>query len=232
MKKIISAITAILLVFGLASCNRSTKDGDTAFSLYSSALSTIEKGFEGKSTSTVTISDGQKSETTSTASITKCVGDNVSTANSEGISMVYVDGVLYTNNGMYGKYKETMSKETYEATYGKTAFPALSEELFKGVKIKSDDDQKTFSLTAPNENFKELLTGINTEGMTLSDVTMTATFTNNDVLTKLSYSLTMKRMYQEKEYTIDMIIEMEFIDLGAIPTISVPENADSYIPKN
>ena len=236
--RILILFLAIACILSFAACKK-----DTAASLYTNAMTTMEEanGLEAKVCMKMTMEMAGETQSQDMDMVIKTNGNNMYMT-MEDYVITYVDGVLYTDMGEFGKTKETVSLEEFKEQYGSisstTDFPELTEEALKDVELVEDGDNRSFTVTLDaatmksyvNELMGDMMGADDSIDLDIKNIVLTPTFDKDDNMTKMIMKMEVSYNMEglgEMKMSLDMTFE--FVNFGTAPTITAPADADSYV---
>ncbi len=241
--RILSIILALLLTMMVfASCGP-----ETPYELYQEATKKMEEATAAEVVMTYKISmdiAGMSNDTTITMSMKTNGDDFAMDMGEQGVSMIYVGGVLYMSydfgDGDAEKMKATCSVEKFkelmemsgQSTDASSPIPTLTEEDLKEIEWVEDGDNRKFTMTLTADQLTDVvgsLTGMmggdpDEEAPTIAEASITPVFNKDGDMTNANIVFKMDL----EGMTIDCDLGLEFKNIGGTVEIKAPADADQY----
>ncbi len=238
MKKLLSIILVLTMCLGLCSC--SFLENVTAASLYAKAVKTLSEAenYEADCKMTMGIGIlGINMDMTFDINM-KLAGKNMQVYMNileQEVISTYLDGFMYVDIlGQSIKYsvdETTIVEEELMSESISTNIPEIAADILEATEvIENEDGTKELSVALTDEQSEKLLgvaTAMYTE-MTFENTVFTLKFDADNNFTGMSIKSDYVANDAGLEMTGDVEAEYQFINIGEIPEILLPNDAASY----
>lgn len=231
MKKVIYLLLALTLMLTAVGC---ADDSQSAYDLYTSALSTYQAGYEADVSLAMQIGE----QSAQGVLHVKTAGNDAALTRADSTdARYYVDGTCYRSGysigGVHydGRVKLALEKNAFmtECTgmYGinpfAQAFPTFTVEALQGVELAKSGAFSSFAVDMTEEMIRNYLGNPTFER---AEGGIVATFNGTGQMTSLLFRFDV--FYSESDVRAFEIV-YRFQSIGTIPAILPPADADSYI---
>ncbi len=238
-KRNLMFLLALSCLLAFSACKK-----ESPLTLYNNAMTALEsaEGFEAKVNMKIDMTMDGETEHTETTMDMKVHGNNVAMTMTipeiGSQEILYVDSVMYMDMGALGKFKYTMTPEEFEeqaGTMDASDFPTVTKEDLKSVEWVTEGENKSFTVAldpASVNSIVESALGDTAEALnaTVSNIQMTVTFGPEDQLMKIRIQMTADyAMEQIGAVSTNIDMTYEFLNVGTIPAVTAPSNADQYL---